>query len=550
VPALRALLADADPNYRARALWLLDRIGGDARESVLAALDAPDPVFRALAVRILRRHGAAFSRAILDSADDASDLVRREVLLALRNLEGEEADAALARIAATYDGTDRYQLEAIHIAAADRKESLLARLEQRGPLADEQFPLLLVLAPKRAAQQVVERLKSAELDDRAAAALIDSAATIASPAAGWGLLALAADSGRPAELRARALEKVTAGAEGRGPWASMSREPLFAETLGRLLEDEALRDQTLAAIDTLRVRKLGDDLLAAAEYTLAPAPQRANVIRVAVNLKPKNVVPVLRKLLDDPQAEVAAAALWGLVDLQDLHSLREVLARDAVPLKMRRAAVERAVDSTAGAILLLRLIDEDKLSAELRDAVVAKATEHPDANIRVLYEKFVPDDQRPQKLGAAISADEILALEGDANRGRLIFFKSSAAACQQCHAVHGFGGATGPELTAIGKKYERGALLETILEPSKAIAPEYIPYLLETKGGQVHAGFLAERTAEAVVLRDVENKTIRVAADDIEALLPQQKSLMPELILSQVTAQDAADLLAFLTTLK
>ena len=29
--------------------------------------------------------------------------------------------------------------------------------------------------------------------------------------------------------------------------------------------------------------------------------------------------------------------------------------------------------------------------------------------------------------------------------------------------------------------------------------------------------------------------------------MPQQKSLMPELVLSDVTAQDAADLLAFLS---
>ena len=53
-----------------------------------------------------------------------------------------------------------------------------------------------------------------------------------------------------------------------------------------------------------------------------------------------------------------------------------------------------------------------------------------------------------------------------------------------------------------------------------------------------------------MVLKDVKSKSIRVAADEIEALVQQQKSLMPELVLSEVTAQDAADLLAFLTTLK
>jgi putative heme-binding domain-containing protein len=88
------------------------------------------------------------------------------------------------------------------------------------------------------------------------------------------------------------------------------------------------------------------------------------------------------------------------------------------------------------------------------------------------------------------------------------------------------------------------------VHPSKAIAPEFIPYVLETKAGQVYAGFLIEKTADHVVLKDVKSQLVRVASDDVEALVAQQKSLMPELILSEVTAQDAADLLAFLTTLK
>jgi putative heme-binding domain-containing protein len=116
--------------------------------------------------------------------------------------------------------------------------------------------------------------------------------------------------------------------------------------------------------------------------------------------------------------------------------------------------------------------------------------------------------------------------------------------------VHGFGGQLGPELTNIGKKYERSTLLETIIEPSKAIAPEYVPYVLETSDGQVHAGFLVERTDKQVILKDVKGRLVRVATGDIEVLLAQPKSLMPELVLSEITAQDAADLLAFLTTLK
>ena len=140
-------------------------------------------------------------------------------------------------------------------------------------------------------------------------------------------------------------------------------------------------------------------------------------------------------------------------------------------------------------------------------------------------------------------------MTGDDNRGRNIFFKSSAVRCKACHQVNGFGTTLGPDLTQIGKKYERAALLETILNPSKAVAPEYIVHLVETTGGEVHAGFIVEQNDSEMVLKNVEGKSIRVAKADIVGVHPQKQSMMPELVLQDITAQDAADLLAFLVSL-
>jgi putative membrane-bound dehydrogenase-like protein len=550
VPALVALLDADEPNDRARAVWLLDRIGGDAREHVVAQLKSIDPAMRALAVRILRRHGEENSEAILSLADDSSAEVRREVLLTIRTLPGDMPLAVLAKMAATYDGSDRYQLEAIHIAANNRKEALLTLLEKQSPLEPAQFPLMQVLAPERAAASLLARLEDKSLDDDTARGVLDAAARLPSEDAGWGLLELAAQTDRDSELRKAALAKVVGNVGPRGGWAAMTRQPRFGQTLEKLLADEQLSGDALAAVDDLRLRSLGDQVLAIAQDAQLTPTQRKEAIRTAAHLQPKGAAEAFQKLLADPQSDVAGAALSGLVDLQDIRSLREILGGNSFAGDVRRKAAERLVDSTPGAILLLRLIDEGQLADDLKQAVLAKAVAHPDANVRVLYEKFIPEHERPKKLGSAIAAEDILTLAGDANRGRNIFFKSSAAQCNQCHAVNGFGSTLGPELTNIGKKYERKALLETILLPSKAIAPEFVPYVLETSGGQVYAGFLVERNDKQVILRDVKNQTIRVPADEVEALVEQQKSLMPELVLSEVTAQDAADLLACLESLK
>jgi putative heme-binding domain-containing protein len=85
---------------------------------------------------------------------------------------------------------------------------------------------------------------------------------------------------------------------------------------------------------------------------------------------------------------------------------------------------------------------------------------------------------------------------------------------------------------------------------AKKIDPKFVSYLMETAEGQVHSGLLEKRTAKEVVLKDASGKQVAVQKDEIELLVPQQKSLMPELLLRDLTAEQAADLIAFLVQLK
>ena len=198
-------------------------------------------------------------------------------------------------------------------------------------------------------------------------------------------------------------------------------------------------------------------------------------------------VEKLRKLLADQKPAVREAALTALVvDMQDLATAREVLGgkSDEFAIASRNAVAATALDTPGGANMMRQLVEEGGLAAELRQHIIAKAIEHPDANVRFLFEQFVPPDQRQKRLGETISAAEILKLPGDPLRGDAIFHQNSAAQCMTCHKVHGKGGAVGPGLNTIGAKYDRPQLLETILKPSKAIAPEYVSYNVETQDGR------------------------------------------------------------------
>lgn len=212
----------------------------------------------------------------------------------------------------------------------------------------------------------------------------------------------------------------------------------------------------------------------------------------------------------------------------------------------RTDAVGRLLSSTTGALVLAQAIDDRQLPDSLRPQVLASAMARSESQVRDLFERFIPDDQRVKRLGSVIKPEQILALKGNAERGKDLFFKSAGLQCVNCHRIDGTGSTLGPDLSQIGKQYTRVQILESILEPSKKIDPKYVTYLCETTDGKVHTGLLAEKTEQEVVLKIIGDKEVRIPARKVATLVPQQQSLMPELLLRDLTAEQAADLLEFL----
>jgi putative heme-binding domain-containing protein len=215
-----------------------------------------------------------------------------------------------------------------------------------------------------------------------------------------------------------------------------------------------------------------------------------------------------------------------------------------------RSQIDSLLAATSIALRLMRAVDEGDLPANVREAVVERATHSESAEVRDLFERFLPEEKRVKRLGNVIRPETILALKGDVARGRKFFFEGPGVQCRNCHRIGGEGTEVGPDLDRIGKKYDRAAILDNILFPSKQIDEKYLTYLIETKQGRVYTGLLVNKNANKVVLKDVNNKRIEVTAGEIELLTPQQKSLMPDLLLRDLTAEQVADLTAFLSSLK
>jgi hypothetical protein len=60
---------------------------------------------------------------------------------------------------------------------------------------------------------------------------------------------------------------------------------------------------------------------------------------------------------------------------------------------------------------------------------------------------------------------------------------------------------------------------------------------------------LVEQNDQEVTLKTADKKILRLARSDIEELRKSDKSLMPDFLLSDLTAQEAADLIHYIRSL-
>ncbi|MFO0939576.1 MAG: PQQ-dependent sugar dehydrogenase [Pirellulales bacterium] len=129
-------------------------------------------------------------------------------------------------------------------------------------------------------------------------------------------------------------------------------------------------------------------------------------------------------------------------------------------------------------------------------------------------------------------------------------FEDQRVGCNKCHGIDGTSRSVGPNLNAIGNKFERRDLITSIIEPSRTIAIGFGTTSVVTVDGQVLSGILQRVTNTNIELLDKENKTIRLALNDIETQKESNVSIMPDGLEQNLTNQEFADLIAYLESLK
>jgi putative membrane-bound dehydrogenase-like protein len=134
---------------------------------------------------------------------------------------------------------------------------------------------------------------------------------------------------------------------------------------------------------------------------------------------------------------------------------------------------------------------------------------------------------------------------GDAARGARVFH-SAQSTCSQCHVMNGRGGTLGPDLSNVGLSKSRRALIQSILDPSAEISPEYQGWYIRTTDGRTHYGRQIDVGRRSIELYVLTGEFIEIDMADIAAYGIMEQSLMPAGLENNFTVSELRDLIEFM----
>ena len=598
LPALEAMWRQKDPVLRARALWLLGGLGDQGARFVQDATRDPDARFRILALRVMRRFGSDMAAASKPLLRDKSPQVRREIALLLQDptamapayLVGEQKPAApgvvnaIVELARQYDGKDRWYLSAIGIAARGREDAVFAQLREvyPGDYNPSLTALVWEMRPKAALPYLIAAVNSRALPVPERIKALDALAGMQWPEATAAVESVILTERTAAPVLERAFAHYRHQLV--SMWTAAASGPNIGPIVSEGLGTPALHLNAVELASALNSPAHLAPLMALAANPEASEAVRLAAIDAAAGLSPGvDSVPDFEALTTGGPMPVRAAAVRALgritmpaADLE--HRSRAIFTSDS-PNDVRAEALRLLMRTPGGVNTIADLEEKGQFPIALkalartlvngrgiggrgfggrggpggRGGAGAPAPVDP-----AVVAAMTSARERAQKLFPPIVAKGNAALtsigqmekdyRADAAAGRRVF-ESVEVRCASCHSV---GGARklGPDLAAVGTKFGKQGILDSIVMPSAAIPFGFETWLIETKSGEVVTGVITEETPARVTVKTEANQDVRLRPADIATRKQSAVSTMPEGLINALTPQQLTDLLEYLAGLK
>jgi putative membrane-bound dehydrogenase-like protein len=520
------------------ALWTMHGLGvldgshAPATAAAVKALHHPSAGVRRNAVLVLPRTAESVN-ALLDNRvlSDPDAHVRLAALLALAEMPpSAKAGPAIVEVLAKPENySDRWIPDAATSAAATHDVHFLTAVTaSKSPLGTRSLEVLAVVAehyarggPVESVGSLVAALTSAE--PKATEVVLGSLAK------GWPKNRPVPVSGEFEQVLDKFLHQLSPSAKGQliklaTAWGSKAMMKYASETTKALLAvagNEKESDASRLKAAQQFVELLGDDTQTLEKLLELISPRTSpslaeGIIEALRASRSPNIGTILVKRLDTltPGARNAG--------------LRVLLSR---PEGTRALLV--AVDKGQVQLAELTLDQKQSLAA------------HPDRKIAARAKKLLARGGGLPSADRQKVIDELLPVTkrtGDVALGKQVFTKH----CATCHTHSGEGNKVGPDLTGMAV-HPKASLLIDIMDPSRNVEGNYRVYTVTTQDGLVLSGLLASETKTSVELIDSQAKKHTVLRENIDQFVASNKSLMPDGFEKQLTTEELANLLEFLT---
>jgi putative heme-binding domain-containing protein len=562
LPELAAWVKAIDPadpeaeHHRLEALWTYQSLNTAEPDLLARLLNSGDPRVRAAAVRVVQHWKDRLSNPLALLAPRVNDdhpRVRLEAVRVLGHIPGS-ASAELA-LQALDKPVDKFLDYALWLTARDLQGDWLPAL-QAGKFDDGGKPQRLVFAlaavgSPAVAKPLVEALKTNALAGEARSRAMLVVAALGGPDELGMALDLALNPTTPAAQRAGLLDTLAQ--------ATRQRKVRPGGDLARLatLLDSGDEDVQAAAARAVGVWKF------------APASEKVRALATAKGAGPRARRGAIEGLagLNDPASRAtleeigrrkgsaesgpAIVALAGINVDQAAELAAAYLADSGASADGVPPLFEAFAGRKGGSVALARELGGVSIPADVAKVglQVNSTSGRPEPKLvealtaagKLGMGALVPSPREREQIVAEV------AQHGDPARGEAVFRRDSLQ-CLKCHAIAGAGGQVGPGLESIGASAQVDYILDSILEPAKAVKEGYHATVVATNDGKVLTGLKVRQSAEVLVLRDAEDREITIPASTID----EQKvggSLMPAGLAEPLSRAELVDLVRFLSEL-
>jgi putative membrane-bound dehydrogenase-like protein len=355
-------------------------------------------------------------------------------------------------------------------------------------------------------------------------------------------------------------------------WIADQRLAQFTELVEKGLDSPTLTPTTfvchLSTIEMLRegnVKAVGADSTRLTDFVsdVRRTPQlRAYALRLLSPDSPNLTVELLKSMTSNADLQLRVEAIQKasvLANSECRHLLAAIAADDGQEPSLRATAIDGlgGVVEYKNQLLNWATRSQDPIRvASLRslvgiplnddDETRLKGTDRTPEVARLLKS---PTGMRPPSDDLDGWLQLIDQKKGDAENGRRVFFHPVLGACSRCHAAEGRGNRVGPNLSRIGQTPRR-QILQSLLQPSRNVAPGFRQWVVETSNGQVRIGIPLRKGSTQEDYLGSDGQQFSLPTADIVSRQESNTSIMPDGLTAQLTDQEIANLLAYLVSQK